>query len=83
MTVFSAIAVKTIGKRALQPKGRALDNVFIERLWWTLKYEEIYPKEYLDGKSLFNGLDTYFRYYNQERKHSKLDKRTPAEVYFN
>ena len=64
-------------------KGRAIDNVFIERLWWTVKYEEVYPKEYRDGHSLFNGLDKYFRYYNHERKHSKLDKKTPAEVYFN
>jgi len=67
---------------SMDGKGRALDNVFIERLWWTVKYEEIYPKEYLDGESLFNGLDKYFRYYNEERKHSKLDKQTPAEVYF-
>lgn len=68
---------------SMDGKGRALDNVFIERLWWTVKYEEVYPKEYLDGKSLFNGLEAYFRYYNQERKHSKLDKQTPAQVYFN
>ena len=68
---------------SMDGKGRALDNVFIERLWWIVKYEEVYPKEYVDGKSLFHGLDAYFRYYNQERKHSKLDKQTPAEVYFN
>ena len=68
---------------SMDGKGRALDNVFIERLWWSVKYEDVYPKDYEDGESLFNGLDAYFRYYNQERKHSKLDKRTPAEVYFN
>ena len=48
---------------SMDGKGRALDNVFIERLWWTVKYEEIYPKDYLDGKSLFDGLTAYFRYY--------------------
>ena len=68
---------------SMDGKGRALDNVFIERLWWTVKYEDIYAKDYLDGKSLFDGLTTYFRYYNEERKHSKLDKQTPAQVYFN
>ena len=69
-------------KISMDGRGRALDNVFIERLWWTLKYEEIYPKEYSDGESLFHGLDAYFRYYNYERAHSKLDKQTPSEVYF-
>ncbi len=67
---------------SMDGKGRALDNVFIERLWWTVKYEDIYPKDYLDGKSLFDGLTAYFRYYNEERKHSKLDKQTPSQVYF-
>lgn len=66
---------------SMDGRGRALDNVFIERLWWTVKYEDIYPKDYLDGKSLFDGLTAYFRYYNEERKHSKLDKQTPAQVY--
>ena len=68
---------------SMDGKGRALDNVFIERLWWTVKYEDIYPKDYLDGKSLFDGLTDYFRYYNEERKHSKLDNQTPAQVHFN
>ena len=68
---------------SMDGKGRALDNVFIERLWWTVKYEDIYPKDYLDGKRLLDGLTAYFRYYNEERKHSKLDNQTPAQVYFN
>jgi putative transposase len=66
---------------SMDGKGRALDNAFIERLWWTVKYEEIYPKDYSDGHSLYSGLDAYFDYYNNERKHSSLDKRTPAEVF--
>ena len=62
-------------------RGRALDNVFIERLWWTLKHEDIYPKTYSDGHSLYRGMYAYFDYYNCERKHSALDKQTPAEVF--
>ncbi len=66
---------------SMDGRGRALDNVFVERLWWTVKYEEIYPKGYADGRELYRGLDRYFRYYNEERKHSSLGKRTPAEVF--
>ncbi len=67
---------------SMDGRGRALDNVFIERLWWTVKYEDIYPKEYANGITLYEGLKRYFCYYNEERKHSSLDKRTPAEVFF-
>ena len=66
---------------SMDGRGRALDNVFIERLWWTVKYEEVYPKAYADGHSLHRGLENYFGYYNNERKHSALDKRTPSEVF--
>jgi len=66
---------------SMDGRGRALDNVFIERLWWTVKYEEIYPKDYADGWALYDGLSRYFPYYNEERKHSALDKRTPAEIF--
>lgn len=66
---------------SMDGRGRALDNVFIERLWWTVKYEEIYPKAYSDGHALHLGLSRYFNYYNKERKHSSLDKQTPFEVF--
>ncbi len=66
---------------SMDGRGRALDNVFIERLWWTVKYEDIYPKAYSVGHSLYRGLKRYFDYYNQERKHSSLDKHTPLEVF--
>jgi len=66
---------------SMDGRGRALDNVFIERLWWTVKYEDVYPKAYADGHSLYRGLARYFEYYNNERKHSALDKKTPAEVF--
>ena len=67
---------------SMDGRGRALDNVFIERLWWTVKYENVYPRNYETGKALYCGLDTYFQYYNHERKHSSLDKKTPAEIFY-
>ena len=66
---------------SMDGRGRALDNVFIERLWWTVKYENVYPKDYADGHALHRGLERYFDYYNNERKHSELDNATPAEVF--
>ncbi len=66
---------------SMDGRGRALDNAFIERLWWTVKYEDVYPRGYADGHALYSGLDVYFDYYNNERKHSSLDKRTPAQVF--
>jgi putative transposase len=67
---------------SMDGRGRALDNVFIERLWWTVTYEDIYPKAYAQGKELYKGLSDYFPYYNDERKHSALDKQTPSKVFF-
>ena len=61
--------------------GRALDNVFVERLWRTVKYEDIYLWRYETVPSLQQGLGRYFPYYNGERLHQSLDYRTPAAVY--
>ena len=66
---------------SMDGRGRALDNVFIERLWWTVKYEDIYPHVYADGRSLYDGLDRFFAYYNNGRNHSMLDKQTPSKVF--
>jgi putative transposase len=63
-------------------KGRALDNVFVERLWRTVKYEEVYPRDYADGLEAFKGLRRYFSFYNDRRRHQALGKKTPAEVHF-
>ena len=67
---------------SMDGRGRALDNVFTERLWRTVKYEEIYLYDYETGEDAYRGLDQYFHYYNYQRRHSALKKRTPAEVYF-
>jgi putative transposase len=63
-------------------RGRALDNIFIERLWRSLKYEDIYLKDYASVAELQTGLTSYFRFYNQERPHQSLAYRTPTEVHF-
>jgi putative transposase len=68
-------------KISMDGKGRALDNVFVERLWRSLKYEEIYPKGYENLKEVRQGLVRYFDFYNKKRPHQSLGYRTPAEVY--
>jgi putative transposase len=67
---------------SMDGKGRALDNIITERLWRTVKYEEVYMHEYDSPKAARQGLTRYFGFYNHERRHQSLDDRTPAEVYF-
>jgi putative transposase len=67
---------------SMDGRGRAFDNIFVERLWRTVKYEDIYIKEYDTVPMLFNGLEDYFQLYNYERPHQSLDYRVPAEVHF-
>jgi putative transposase len=62
-------------------RGRALDNVFVERLWRSVKYEDIYIKDYERVCELESGLGAYFRFYDEDRPHQSLDYRTPGEVY--
>ena len=66
---------------SMDGKGRFLDNIFIERLWRSLKYEEIYLREYALVPEARAGIGNWFRFYNQERPHQKLDYRTPAKLY--
>lgn len=66
---------------SMDGRGRALDNVFVERLWRSVKYEDIYLHAYESVPELYRGLIRYFRYYNEERPHQGLDYRTPGEVY--
>jgi putative transposase len=68
-------------KISMDSKGRALDNIFIERFWRTIKHEHLYLNAYADGGSLHQGLTNYFRFYNHERKHQSLGYQTPAEWY--
>ncbi|WP_374757838.1 IS3 family transposase [Telluribacter humicola] len=66
---------------SMDSKGRALDNIFVERLWRTVKYEHVYLHAYRDGLSLYRGLAQYFHFYNYGRKHQSLGYQTPAQWY--
>jgi putative transposase len=66
---------------SMDGRGRALDNVFVERLWRSVKYEDIYIQGYDTAPGLYRGLARYFAFYNEERPHQSLDYRAPAAVY--
>ena len=66
---------------SMDGRGRCMDNIFIERLWRSLKYEEVYLKDYASVREARMGIESYFRFYNQERLHQSLDYRTPAALY--
>lgn len=63
-------------------KGRALDNVFIERVWRSLKYEKVYPECFTTVPEVYRGIEAYFYFYNEKRPHQSLDYLTPARVYY-
>ena len=67
---------------SMDGRGRAMDNVFNERLWRSVKYEEVYLNDYATVSEAKEGIRNYINFYNQERPHQSLDYKTPAEVYF-
>lgn len=67
---------------SMDGRGRAMDNIMIERLWRSVKYEEVYLKDYLSVRDAVEGLGRYFYLYNNERPHQSLGYKTPSEVYF-
>jgi putative transposase len=69
-------------KVSMDGRGRALDNIFVERLWRTVKYEYVYLQEIQTVREAWLGLRSFFNFYNHERFHQSLDYRTPAQVYF-
>ena len=74
--------LKTAGIQiSMDGRGRALDNVFVERLWRSVKYEEVYLKDYASVTDAREQLDRYFSFYNHIRPHQALAYRTPAAVY--
>lgn len=81
----SEIFINTLKNNAIEismdGKGRALDNIFIERLWRSVKYENIYLNVYEDGLSLYQGLNKYFDFYNNQRHHQSLDYQAPVNKY--
>ena len=66
---------------SMDGKGRAVDNIFIERLWRSVKYEHVYLYAYSDGVSLYKGLEEYFEFYNHKRIHQSLNYETPGRRY--
>ena len=68
---------------SMDGKSRAMDNIFTERLWRTVKYEDVYLKDYARPRDARQGLAMYFEFYNNRRLHQSLDYQTPAEVYHN
>lgn len=78
---FTALLEKAEIQISMDGKGRALDNIFIERLWRSVKYEDVYLNDYATGPALVAGLTHYFSFYNQERPHQSLNYRTPSAVY--
>lgn len=67
---------------SMDGKGRALDNIFTERLWRTIKYEDVYLQDYTSPKEARQGLTRYLNFYNEERPHQALNYKSPAEIYF-
>jgi putative transposase len=66
---------------SMDGRGRALDNVFIERLWRSVKYEEVYLKDYVEVVDAVTGIDAYLGFYNHERPHQSLGYKTPWQVH--
>ena len=66
---------------SMDGRGRAFDNIFIERFWWTVKYEEVYIKEYRAVIDAYSGLKGFIKFYNDERLHQSLGYKSPSEVH--
>jgi len=69
-------------KISMDGRGRYQDNIFIERLWWTVKYYYLYLHAFASGTELRQRFKDWFLYYNQERSHQSLNDRTPNEIYY-
>jgi len=82
-TAFTAVLKREKIQISMDGRGRWMDNVFIERLWRSVKYEEVYLKAYDNGRRARAELRAYFDFYNARRKHQSLERQTPDQVYFN
>jgi len=81
--IFTEVIIGSDIKMSMDSRGRALDNIYIERFWRSLKYENIYLNDYRSIPELQKGLTSYFNFYNNRRSHQALGYQTPAQVYFN
>lgn len=78
---FTALLLSGGIRISMDGKGRVFDNIFVERLWRSVKYEEVYLKEYPNVLACIEGLRGYFRFYNEQRPHQALGYKTPGELY--
>ncbi len=81
--VFTSTLQKANISISMDGRGRCFDNIFIERLWRSLKYENVYIKDYQTVSEAINGIGDYFDIYNNKRLHKSLNYKTPREIYFN
>ena len=79
---FTAVLLEAGVRISMDGRGRVFDNIMIERLWRTVKYEEVFLKDYAHLFAARESLAEYFDFYNEERRHSSLDKKTPSAVYW-
>lgn len=79
---YTSLFLERGSQISMDHRGRAFDNIFIERLWRSLKYENVYPNEYLSPREARIGINDYFKFYNNARPHQSLDYHTPQEVHF-
>ncbi|MDD6580999.1 MAG: IS3 family transposase, partial [Lachnospiraceae bacterium] len=79
---FTQIFLDAGSRISMDHRGRAYDNIFVERLWRTIKYEDVYPNAYETPRDARIGINNYMNFYNHERPHSRLKYRTPEEVYW-
>jgi putative transposase len=78
---FTGLLLSKKIRISMDGKGRALDNIYVERLWRSVKYEEVYLSDYQCGRETYEGLNRYLHFYNEGRRHQSLGYRTPQEVY--
>ena len=81
--IFTGYLLENKVKVSMDGRGRATDNIFIERLWRSVKQENIYLNAYETGQELYAGLTEYFDFYNHKRGHQSLDYHCPSEIYKN
>jgi putative transposase len=79
---FTGLLIQNAVRISMDGKGRCMDNIFTERLWRTVKYEEVYLKSYASIEEARINLSAYFQFYNSQRRHQSLDYKTPNEVYY-
>ncbi|MFN2396881.1 MAG: IS3 family transposase [Bacteroidales bacterium] len=79
--VFTEVLKDNLIQISMDGKGRATDNIFIERLWRTVKYDDIYLHAYENGLELYQGLNKFFKFYNQQRRHSSIGNKRPSDLF--